>query len=537
MKRLFFLLVTIFGTCGVFAQSMSFDKFKQQQNSKFNQFKTDKQAEFDAFRKRVNDQYAAFMEQSWEQMQSKPAVTPKKEPEVKPVVYQEPTPAPVPAPQPAPTPAPQPQPTPKPTPAPTPQPAPQPAPAPTPTPKPAPAPQPTPQVLPIQQEIVEVPKPTPAPEPIAPVQPKEDPYKAVSVSFYGTTVSVGFPEPDNFKLAGLNEKQLANAWKQLATDKYDITIANALEARKKLKLCDWGYLQMLQAITKKHYGNTNEAVFMQVFLMTQSGYRVRMANGNGKLYMLISSQYSICDMPYYTIDNQKFYAIDFAGGSLQICKAAYDKEKSLSLQIAQTQNLTQQATQKRILTSKKGVTAGVCVNKNLIDFYNNYPCGYLNNDLSTRWAAYANTPLEQSVKDMLYPTLKKTIQNMTQKDAVGIILNWVQTAFEYEYDDNVWGGDRAFFATETLYYPYCDCEDRSILFSRLVRDLIGLPVALLYYPGHLATAVAFQDEVRGDYVLIRDKKYTICDPTYIGANVGMTMPGMNNQKAKAIVLK
>lgn len=513
MKRLFFFLITTLGTCGVYAQSMNdaFEQFKQQQNSKFNQFKTDKQAEFDAFRKRVNDQYAAFMEQSWEQMQSKPAVTPKKEPEVKPVVYQEPTPAPAPAPQPQPQPQPQPAPT------------------------PAPAPQP--KVLPIQQEIVEVPKPTPAPEPIAPVQPKEEPYKSVSTSFYGTTVSIGFPEPDNFKLAGLNEKQLANAWKQLATDKYDITIAQALEARKKLKLCDWGYLQLIQTITKKHYGNTNEAVFMQVFLMTQSGYCVRMANGNGKLYMLISSQYSICNMPYYTIDNKKFYPIDFAGGSLQICKAAYDKEKSLSLQIAQTQNLSQQITQKRTLTSKKGVTASVCVNKNLIDFYNNYPSGYLNNDVTTRWAAYANTPLEQSVKDMLYPTLKKTIQNMSQKDAVGIILNWVQTAFVYEYDDKVWGGDRAFFATETLYYPYCDCEDRSILFSRLVRDLVGLPVALLYYPGHLATAVAFQDEVRGDCVLIRDKRYTVCDPTYIGAGVGMTMPGMNNQQAKAIVLK
>ena len=101
----------------------------------------------------------------------------------------------------------------------------------------------------------------------------------------------------------------------------------------------------------------------------------------------------------------------------------------------------------------------------------------------------------------------------------------------------MWGGDRAFFATETLYYPYCDCEDRSILFSRLVRDLVGLPVALLYYPGHLATAVAFQDDVRGDCVMIRDKKYTVCDPTYIGAFVGETMPGMNNQQAKAIVLK
>lgn len=116
------------------------------------------------------------------------------------------------------------------------------------------------------------------------------------------------------------------------------------------------------------------------------------------------------------------------------------------------------------------------------------------------------------------------------------LLNFVQTAFVYEYDDKVWGYDRAFFTEETLYYPYCDCEDRSILFSRLVRDLVGLDVILVFYPGHLATAVCFDDEVNGDYIMVGNRKYVVCDPTYIGAPVGATMPGMDNKAAHAIVL-
>jgi len=90
------------------------------------------------------------------------------------------------------------------------------------------------------------------------------------------------------------------------------------------------------------------------------------------------------------------------------------------------------------------------------------------------------------------------------------LLYWVQTAFVYEYDDKVWGHDRAFFAEESLSYPYCDCEDRSILFSRLVRDLLGLDVILVFYPGHLATAVAFTDNVDGDYIELNGKHYIIC---------------------------
>ncbi|MBQ8531161.1 MAG: hypothetical protein IJ430_08390 [Parabacteroides sp.] len=66
--------------------------------------------------------------------------------------------------------------------------------------------------------------------------------------------------------------------------------------------------------------------------------------------------------------------------------------------------------------------------------------------------------------------------------------------------------------------------------------LLGLKVLLVYYPGHLATAVCFTEQVTGDYVALNNRKYIICDPTYIGAPVGITMPGMDNQKAKVILL-
>ena len=144
--------------------------------------------------------------------------------------------------------------------------------------------------------------------------------------------------------------------------------------------------------------------------------------------------------------------------------------------------------------------------------------------------------MDKSVASSLYPALKEFIGDRSEKEAAERLLNWVQTAFVYEYDDKVWGGDRAFFAEETLYYPYCDCEDRSILFSHLVRDLLGLDVILVFYPGHLATAVCFKSDVKGDYIMNDGRKFVVCDPTYIGAPLGMTMPGMNNSEATAILL-
>lgn len=517
MKTIISLVLTVVMVGSAMAQDspQDFEKYKQQQSSARNKFINDRQAEYDAYRKQINDEYASFMEKRWAEFKGEPAVQPVKEPKVEPIIYDKPEPKVTPKDDSEKDPQVKPQ------------------------EEPAPEPQPEPKVIPIQEDVIVIPEPTPAPEPIAPVQPKEEkqPVKKTSISFYGTIVSINFPDPDNFKLASLDEKDLAAAWKQLSSEKYDVTIASALAARKSLQLCDWGYLQLLQEITNKHYGKSNEAVYVQAFLMTQSGYKVRLAKDARSIYLLISSKYDLFKYNYYIIDGQRYYAINCDANQLQICPAAVEKENALSLQIAKTQKLSEDLSDKRKLTSKKGVTSTSCVNKNEISFYNNYPGGFINNDVTTTWAAYANTPLDPKVKAQLYPPFEKIIESMSQKDAVNLILNWVQTAFVYEYDDKVWGEDRIFFAAETLYYPYCDCEDRSVLFSRMVRDLLHLPVVLLYYPGHLATAVGFTEEVQGDYLTYKNKKYVVCDPTYIGAPVGATMPNMDNKTAKIVVLK
>ena len=529
MKQL--ITICLLGIALVAEAQSSFDKFKQQQDSRFDKFKSDKQAEYDAFRQRANAAYADFMRQAWETFPVHQADKPEEEKPVPPVVYKEPDEEPVEEPveegvnieEPEPTPAPQPK----------------VDPLKTPQPKVKITPAPQPKQIPVQPKVVVVPKPAPAPEPIAPVKPKEEiPFKRVSLAYYGTIITIGFPTADDLKIKALKENALADAWKVLSGTKYDITIKSALDARQANDLCDWAYMDVIKKATEKQYGRTNEAVLMQAYLMTQSGYRIRLGMTADKLFMLIASKYDIYNLRYISIGGTMFYITgDYKGEGLHICQAKFEKEQSLSLQLARLPRFGDDPTPKRTLSSNKGVTAAVSVNKNLIDFFNQYPQASIGGDFTTRWAAYANTPLDQSIQDALYPKFKKAIASMSERDAVGLILNWVQTAFQYGYDDQIWGGDRAFFPQETLYYPHSDCEDRAILFSRLVRDIMELDVVLLYYPGHLATAVAFTGNENGDWLTYNNRRYIVCDPTYINASVGMTMPGMDNQKAKVIVLK
>ena len=227
---------------------------------------------------------------------------------------------------------------------------------------------------------------------------------------------------------------------------------------------------------------------------------------------------------------------------LDVCRAAYPKEQSLSLFIPDAPLLqmpVDSAATTRTITSYRypDFSVKVKVNPNLIGFYDTYPSSFINGEFTSRWVMYANTPMDADIRNQVYPSLKRQLEGMTEWEKVSHLLDLVQTGLEYEYDDNVWGCDRTFFAEESLYYPFCDCEDRAILFTRLVRDLVGLDCVLVYYPGHLASAVHFTEQPGGTFYTHANKNYTICDPTYIHASVGMEMPEWDKADVTLIPLQ
>ena len=166
-----------------------------------------------------------------------------------------------------------------------------------------------------------------------------------------------------------------------------------------------------------------------------------------------------------------------------------------------------------------------------------------------QWETYANTPLSDEVKSQLYPQLRKYILNYGQQAAVNVLLDWVQTSCKYtsraKRKTSTAKIDRPFYPEEMLYYLNGDSEDFAILFSRIVRDLMGLDVALVNYNAkvdgktfsHMATAVCFTDDVEGEAVTIGEQRYVIADPAYQGAPVGRTHPHCDNSTATIIPLK
>ena len=498
--KISFLFLSCAISSTVMAQD-SFEAFKKKMDSSFESFKKKENDDFEAFRKRVNDEYAAMVEKAWKQFNALKAigVPEEKVKPVPPVVYPK---------------------------------------------NDDKKPQPTPKPLPYD-DVVPVPIPKPQPQPVAPIETRPVPVKPVhpkvTFSLFGTNLSVVFDRSMCITLSSTDERSIAKAWKQMTNDDYTSLVYDCLELRKNKKLCDWAYLEMLHAIAERIYPHDiNSATLFMAYLYCQSGYKMRLARDtNNRLYMLYASNHLIYNKNYYTIDGCNYYTYGVSPQKAYICDIAFPKESALSLYIPTEQQFDIAMSGPKTRQSKMypDMKTSMTSNLNLMKFYETYPTSMIGDNIVSRWAMYANTPMSENVKNQIYPSLKRAISGCSQLQAVNKLLNYVQTGFIYEYDDKVWGHDRAFFAEESLYYPYCDCEDRSILFTRLVRDLVGLKCILIYYPGHLAAAVSFtQSQVNGDYIQISGHRYIITDPTYIGAPVGKTMPDMDNRTAKVILL-
>ena len=480
-------------------ENESFEQFNARRQERFDKFKEQKRKEFEEFRRERNEEFAKYMRKDWKRISPSPVIPRPKEEPVPPII------------------------------------------APIDENKPIDM---SPQLLPYD-EVVLVPNPKQQPKPVEPIEevpitPVDPPVSYVRFVFYGTEEKVRFDKNNRYHFSNMDENAIADAWMVLSGESYTNLIYDCLQIRKNRNLCDWAYLKMLESMSEAICGRgSNEAVLLMAYVYCQSGYKMRLSMDGIKLYMMFASNHVIYNWNYYELEGEKYYVYNNTTGEVRICNQQYPKEQSMSLIIPNEPDLNFVEARGTTHKSKRNPEIEITVNanRNMLDFYSSYPTSMYGTNFVTRWAMYANMPMPEHVKKHLYPILRRAVDGLEQLAAVNLILNWVQTGFDYEYDDKVWGHDRAFFPEESLFYPYCDCEDRSIIMTRLMRDLFNLECILVHYPGHLACAVRFTEKVDGDYINVDGKHFVIADPTYIGASVGMSMPNMNNREAKVIILK
>ena len=560
MKRLVFLAVTALASIPLSAQVVTddFDKFIQEENASFDKFIDD-----------ANKEFIEFLRHPWKKAEAKKPVERHTKPEPpKPVIYDEQKHPENTPPveltikdilnqttiegQQRPTvevknvdqltfdkPTPKAQPQPKPTPKPTVIVAKQN----TPTiiggntPKAEPA---KPQAIPDKPQPV-APKAeptTPAKPQTTPVKPQPKPkakpamqsslqkefYPSVAINYCNTKLYIDASMKGVINITSSQECAVADGYEALCRSNYKPLIANCQQAQKDFRLNDWGVFLFVKTAAEALCNDENSCIVMQQFLLNELGYRAKMARrgDRNQLLLFVATDCMVYGHPYFTKEGLNYYNINGTEAcTFYMCNQDSKKAKTpVAMRLNNVPALNSGVVSRQRTNKAGNVSVSVNVSKSLMDFYASMPqCDY---------GVYAKAPVAGSLAQEVLGTLRPLVQGKSEVDAANLLLNFVQTGFKYATDEEQFGFEKPFFVEELFYYPACDCEDRSVLFGWLVRELLGLDVVYLDYPNHIATAVQFKGDVKGDFLTVDGKRYTVCDPTYIGASIGMTMPNLRS---------
>jgi hypothetical protein len=386
-----------------------------------------------------------------------------------------------------------------------------------------------------EEKEVEQEKQVIPPEPDIEKKKIEPKYKeSLELNFYGAPVEIRYSPQFRTNLESpFDNKNISEMWKKLSATDYPDFLDALQSYKKKLNLNVWGYYKFINKVGREiNQGSHNNSSIFTWFFLTKSGYRVRIAYNDNRIYLLVPSASMLYSISYLTINQEKYFLINREEGQrdkIYSYKNDYPTaHQSLDLWIKNEPRLDDNTKSKSLDFKYLGDRHQIQVNYKpaLIEYLSDYP--------QTDYEIYFEAPLSEKSRVTLLKELAPMVEGKTTTEALNLLLRFVQTSFKYKTDDLNFGREKPLFPEETLFYPFSDCEDRSVLFAYLVRNLLDLKVIGIKYPGHIATAISIEGPLKGDYLSYQNEDYIICDPTYINANIGQSMPQFKNVKPEII---
>ena len=368
------------------------------------------------------------------------------------------------------------------------------------------------------------PQPKPKAKPAIQSSLQKEFYPSVAINYCNTKLYIDASMKGVINITSSQECAVADGYEALCRSNYKPLIANCQQAQKDFRLNDWGVFLFVKTAAEALCNDENSCIVMQQFLLNELGYRAKMARrgDRNQLLLFVATDCMVYGHPYFTKEGLNYYNINGTEAcTFYMCNQDSKKAKTpVAMRLNNVPALNSGVVSRQRTNKAGNVSVSVNVSKSLMDFYASMPqCDY---------GVYAKAPVAGSLAQEVLGTLRPLVQGKSEVDAANLLLNFVQTGFKYATDEEQFGFEKPFFVEELFYYPACDCEDRSVLFGWLVRELLGLDVVYLDYPNHIATAVQFKGDVKGDFLTVDGKRYTVCDPTYIGASIGMTMPNLRS---------
>ena len=380
----------------------------------------------------------------------------------------------------------------------------------------------------VKPTVLSAPTSTDNPIPVKPIAPSALPN--ISFPFYGMKLSTVLCHVQT--IDGIEHQEIAKVWDIYQQDKVMKDVIHSLQSLAiAYGLNDWFIFELVRNYTEATCKNPESKTVLQHFLIVNMGYDVRLASCGNQLLLLVPFNQQVYERSYLVINGKKYYAFyDDSISKLQnsgvyTCRLPNetDKGRNIDLTIREGKLWVKTGVAHRFRMSDGKISLHGSVDEGTMEAIRRYP--------QMDVPFYAMSTINSNFRQSLLAQINEQIRGCTEREAVGRILHFVQYAFDYATDGEQHGYEKPYFIEENFYYPKNDCEDRAILFAFLVRNVLGLDVHLVQYPGHECTAINFStSQINGDGYMYNGKAFYICDPTFIGASIGQCMPDYRNVK-------
>ncbi|PHR69012.1 MAG: hypothetical protein COA66_15735 [Arcobacter sp.] len=357
--------------------------------------------------------------------------------------------------------------------------------------------------------------------------------KKISFSFYSQEINIYYDKKHK-KILMNNKDAFSAFWNDISKSEYQGTLQQFEDYARELNLNDWAKYLLIYKSAYHIYQDKNMANLFTWFYLSKMNYDVKIAFNENNIYLISKLTHKLYEVSYVRIKDKRYYVLSAEKpikniGQVYTYKSTYQNaNKSLSFTSNKAIKLFGNIKEKVLNFSyeNKQYKIKAKYSLDLIDFYSTFP--------QSDYKVYFNSTHSLLLSSSLLKELKIIIEGKTEIEAINILLRFVQTAFAYKSDKENFFKENVLFPEETIFYSYSDCEDRSILFNFLVKNLSNLDIIALKYNNHLSNAIAFSSYVKGDSTQYKNKRYVVSDPTYINANIGQTMPSYKNKKFKII---
>jgi hypothetical protein len=355
---------------------------------------------------------------------------------------------------------------------------------------------------------------------------------ALTFDFYGAPIKLNYdPRLQNTSLTGVSAEGISEWWTTISESYYNHLIRQLQEVKNDLNLNDFAYTQLVsttaQAIQPK---NKNHQALLEWFLLTRSRFLAKIAFNNEQLFVLQPALQTRYGENFVLIDNRPYYLPAGTPDNIKTYAGQFPEADIIpDLTIRRPLNLPFDEGIRKVSFDHAGKNYSfeVVYNKNMMQFYTRLPL--------TDASVYLNSAIDLRTKESLLLALQTKLAHLSKTDAAALLLSFVQNAFEYQTDQEQFGKEKFLFPDELFHYQASDCEDRSVLFAWLARNLLDIKVVGLAFEGHMATAVCIEG-IEGAGFEHEGCRYVVADPTFIGAPIGLVMPMVKNQTPDLVLV-